>query len=425
MSERQKPTTGSVRLADRNERDWRAVGILLTSLLLTIVLSAMAAGAPANESPTLWVTLSLAVSAMVFIAIVIWQACEPFAEAAQWIGIRFRLPPSVRGATLDAVASSMPELFSGIFFVIVAVSTGPDIQQQLTQMTEGFGSSIAICAGSAIYNLMLIPAVCAITISYMRPERPQIEFSKEVINRDGAWVIAVQLGLLIVLFLPRLHWWIALLGIAAYGAYATQMYFDARRHQRHTANTPSEQNKLPDGSYFLFGFLYVRFTMTSVIATLAVATAIAAGACYGLVELTNYSAHALNIPPFFVAVILAAAASSIPDTFVSLGAARRGDDSGAISNVFGSNIFDICIGMALPLLVCCYLNGWQPLELMSENHETIQGVAGLRILLFVLTSIGMSVLWTQRRISRRTAYLFCGLYALFVGYAVLGSLGVL
>ena len=74
-----------------------------------------------------WMLLLL-ISEAVVIAIVIAQACDPFADAAQWIGETFRIPGSIRGATIDAVASSIPELFSGIFFVLLAFSATGDGQ---------------------------------------------------------------------------------------------------------------------------------------------------------------------------------------------------------------------------------------------------------------------------------------------------------
>ena len=70
--------------------------------------------------------------------------------------------------------------------------------------------------------------------------------------------------------------------------------------------------------------------------------------------------------------------------FLSIGAARRGDDSGAVSNAFGSNIFDICVSLSVPLLVNSYLLGWEPVPLTSDG-EPIEGLVDLRILLAVLT----------------------------------------
>lgn len=407
--------TRLIEYGNRDSIDWMGLLFLIGFSIATMFFWIFS-GPAASVS---W-QLAFAVSACGLISVVIWQACEPFAEAAQWIGIRFRIPGSVRGATLDAIASSMPELFSGIFFVVVALTmvdpeSGTEALRKET--TSGFASSIAICAGSSIYNLVLIPAICAIAIAASRPSKPQIEFEKEVLNRDGFWVIASQFGLLVILYLPTLYWWLAVVAILAYVAYILQLVTATRKFRR-DAERPDEHD-LPEGTKLCFGLLRLNFVMASVVTTLVVSTLVAAAACYFLVELTNHSARAMNVPAFFVAVILAAAASSVPDTFMSLGAARRGDDSGAISNVFGSNIFDICIGMSIPLLVCCYLNDWQPLILAGDNRDTIQGVAGLRVLLFVLTGTVMVMLWRRRIITRSMGYFFCCLYLVFVAYAVM------
>ena len=123
------------------------------------------------------------------ISIVIAQACDPFADAAQYIGETFKLPGSVRGATLDAVASSMPELFCGIFFVVLAISAaGTDDAAVVLAGAERYGATIATCAGSAVYDMILIPAFCAIFISYFRKDRPSIVIDDEVISRDGLWL---------------------------------------------------------------------------------------------------------------------------------------------------------------------------------------------------------------------------------------------
>jgi len=87
----------------------------------------------------------------------------------------------------------------------------------------------------------------------------------------------------------------------------------------------------------------VNLSFKSAWIVIGLSTIVAAIACYWLVEVTQATATTLNVPIFFVAVILAAAASSVPDTFLSVGAAMRGDDDGAVSNAFGSNIFDLCV----------------------------------------------------------------------------------
>ena len=114
-----------------------------------------------------------------------------------------------------------------------------------------------------------------------------------------------------------------------------------------------------------------------------------------------------------------------PDTLLSVGAALRGDDSGAVSNAFGSNIFDICVCLAVPLMLGSFLNGWQPVSLLDESGEPMVGLVGLRMLLGVLTVVTLAIMWHNRQLTRTKAIVLCALYGVFIAYAVLGSLGVL
>ena len=403
------------------------------------------------------------------ISIVIWQVCDPFADAAQWVGVRFRLPGSVRGATLDAVASSMPELFSGIFFVVLALQTvssgDADLaaRERITAAAEGYGATIATCAGSAVYNMILIPAFCALVISFVRPARPTIDVEDEVISRDGVWFLSTQILLIMFLYQEKMMWWMGVCLLAVYTVYIAQLYFDAKRYQRcmdflggylkeHGADTPipdviaaaaeqrlrlnanivlcaqqaygcdADEDATDDSAGLFFGYVNVRLSGPVAAAILLVATLIAAAACYFLVEATMETAAILEVPTFFVAVILAAAASSVPDTFLAIAAARRGDDSGAVSNAFGSNIFDICICLSIPLLVNSWMTDWQPVSLLQDGRP-IPGIVGLRVLLVFLTVVNLAIMWHERQITRFKAVVMCGLYIVFVAYAVLGSLG--
>lgn len=419
--------------------------------------------------------------AVVLISIVIKEACDPFADAAQWVGDTFHIPGSVRGATLDAIASSMPELFSGIFFVVVAMSaistldsegverSAEDVvSEQEIAGAKGYGSTIATCAGSAIYNMILIPAFCAIFISFSRPKRPTIDVEDEVIARDGLWFVSCEIILILFLFNNQMHWWMAAAFLGLYVVYILQLFRDAKVYRQqmqlvmgrlqtvgvearthdvvagfeeegvrvtHTlvdkardrirGEDEDEEEEAPDNAGALFGYWNIPLSGLSATLILLICTGFAAGACYFLVEITYETAELLQVPAFFVAVIIAAAASSVPDTLLSIGSAKRGDDSGAVSNAFGSNIFDICICLSIPLLVNSFLNGWQPVSLLRQNGEPIEGLVGLRILLVVLTVITLAIIWHNRQLSRNKAFVLCGLYLIFIAYAVLGSLGVI
>ncbi|PQO40590.1 hypothetical protein DTL21_01290 [Bremerella cremea] len=410
--------------------------------------------------------------AVVVISIVIWQACDPFADAAQWVGTTLGVPGSVRGATLDAVASSLPELFSGIFFVVLAIaSVDPSNSTALEAAgAEGFGATIATCAGSAVYNMILIPAIVTMTIAAYRKSRPTIDVEDEVLARDGVWFLVCELVLLGCLYQDAMQWWMGVILILMYFFYIGQLYRDTMIYRQRvkyiahylnangletaTATVVSdlakqdhkvhpllvdkirdeiksgevegeeEVEEVPDGAGALFGFVEIPLNGITATLILVISTALAAGACYFLVEVTRDTAHTLGVPTFFVAVILAAAASSVPDTFLSIGSAMRGDDSGAVSNAFGSNIFDICICLSVPLLVNSYLVGWGPVSL-TQDGEPIAGLVGLRISLFVLTGITLAIMWHNRQLTFRKSLILCVLYGLFITYAVLGSLGIL
>ena len=395
--------------------------------MVLMIVAAMAAAIFYAARSTLgwWGDLGFILSFATAISILIGEACDPFSDAAQWVGHRLQLPGSVRGATLDAIASSMPELFTGLFFVMVALSGNMSQAERLMASSDGYGSTIATCAGSSIYNLILIPALCAIMVSYTRPNRPTISIESDVLYRDGMWTFCVQAGLLVFLCQRELTWHMGVIAIVAYFVYVLHLYISTRRFQSNVASGQLVQEEVEDSAGVLFGRFDIQLNWRSAITILVIATAVAAAACYFLVELTNFSAHQMGVPPFFVAVILTAAVSSVPDTFLSLNSAKRGDDSGAVSNVFGSNIFDVCIGMSIPLLVCCYLNDWQPVQLVEPDESTMAGVVGLRIFLFVLTSVAMGIMWTRRSISRTSGWVLVGLYGLFTAYAVLGGLGII
>jgi len=433
--------------------DWIAIAVTLVALMGLAVTSPWGLNIP----------LAFLLLQVVVISVIIWQACDPFADAAQWVGETFRIPGSVRGATLDAVASSMPELYSGIFFVVVAVTASTSDQTSAQAASEeGFGATLATCAGSAVYNMILIPAIVALVISVYRKSRPTVDVEPEVITRDGLWFLGCEAVLIIFLFQDKMYWWMGVVLLLMYFVYILQLYFDARRYQAamdaihdHLGevgdDTPTEQivetlkeAKIPvnqmlvekikhsrsdeeedeaDSASVLYGAFNIPLNGLSAITILLSTTIIAAVSCYWLVEVTRATAYELDVSVFFVAVILAAAASSVPDTFLSVGAAMRGDDSGAVSNVFGSNIFDICICLSIPLLVNSYLLNWEPVLLVDSDGDTIEGLVDLRILLAVLTGITLLILWHNLQLTRAKSFVLCGLYGVFIAYAIAGSFG--
>jgi cation:H+ antiporter len=422
----------------------------------------------ASAAPSTASKLLLAVFQVSTVSIVIWLACDPFADAAQFLGEQWRIPSSVRGATLDAVASSLPELFTGLFFVVVMLTAADQQPDQALNGNpgEGFGATIATCAGSAVYNMILIPAFCGITIALTRIQKPIIEIDRKVISRDGFWFLVCEVVLVVFLFQKQLTWHLAAILIGLYAIYLTWLWIDARKYRVARADaiallrdkvTPDDQqirdalaqggiNASPnlidyvrrelgddvnlreevddvESAGVLFGCFDIPLSATVAYCVLVASTFVTAIACYWLVNVTVSIAMTLQIPVFFVAVIVAAAASSVPDTLLSVGAAQRGDDDGAVSNAFGSNIFDICICLSVPLIAGIYLNGGRPIDLLVDG-EPMPGLFGLQVLLLTLTAITLGILAHRLRLTFRKSIVLVCLYLIFISYAVLGSLGI-
>jgi cation:H+ antiporter len=126
---------------------------------------------------------------------------------------------------------------------------------------------------------------------------------------------------------------------------------------------------------------------------------------------TEMLSELMNIPILFVAVVLSAAASSVPDTVISIKDAKKGNYDDAISNALGSNIFDISFALGLPLLLY---------TLVFRNIEMDPGIrdlsAELWMFLLLTTVLGAVIFNIGKRLSRIKGIVFLLIYAAFVFY---------
>jgi cation:H+ antiporter len=128
---------------------------------------------------------------------------------------------------------------------------------------------------------------------------------------------------------------------------------------------------------------------------------------------TKWLSDGLHIPILFIAVVLSAAASSVPDTVISVKDAKKGNYDDAISNALGSNIFDISFALGLPLLVYTLMHG--PIEMEST---VVEMSTELWMFLLITTIFGAILFNIGRKLTLWKAYLFILIYLLFVLYVV-------
>jgi Ca2+/Na+ antiporter len=145
--------------------------------------------------------------ALVFVLIsmaIIMYACDGFEPAADHLGTEvYKMGPGIRGASIEAVASSLPELFTTMFLLFVFHDE------------DGFSAGIATCAGSAIFNGAVIPALCilAVTIKGVKNDDgvvekvTQIELYRGTLIRDGCFFLGAEIILIVFLNGTALSWW--------------------------------------------------------------------------------------------------------------------------------------------------------------------------------------------------------------------------
>lgn len=345
----------------------------------------------------------LYIALIIFSCIVIWRVSDSFEVASDYLGRN--LSEGVRGATINAIGSSIPELLTTLFFLFYLHDR------------DGFAGGIGTTAGSALFNGMVIPAIVILVVVGIGWTK-SIAISRKVILRDGLTLIFAELILIFVISENTLELWHGLILMGIYVGYIAYMLGTMKWTPPN--DTSSIVEKKPTSS-LLKAFITLdlerliighRTLKNQNAWLLLVVTTIVMGvACFLLVHACEALGVAIGVPVYFVAVILASMATSVPDTILSVKDARRGNYDDAVSNALGSNIFDICFALGAPLFI--YIAFYGPITM---SVETVQNVTELRLLLLLLTILAFLIYFVGRGMGQIKAYSLLGLYALFVLY---------
>ena len=147
-----------------------------------------------------------------FTCLFIWRACDGFEVASDYIGRN--LSEGVRGGTINAISSSIPELLTTLIALFVLADK------------DGFAIGIGTTAGSALFNGMVIPAVCLLAvvgIAIRGKVQNSVKVSTKVILRDGLFLIVAEVLLIFTLNGSKLYWWQGFLLLVFYGIYFSYM----------------------------------------------------------------------------------------------------------------------------------------------------------------------------------------------------------
>lgn len=339
---------------------------------------------------------------------IIWKAGGSFDTASEYLGRK--MSAGVKGATINAVGSSIPELFTSIFFLL------------LHRDEQGFAGGIGTSTGSAVFNAIIIPAVVILVVSLKL--KNCIVISKKVILRDGISLIIAEFVLIYIIgkgTLTRIH---GLFLMLLYAVYLMVLFVGMKRNTMVSADKKimvEHKNHLSALMRLDLRAVIIRdkpLNSLNAWALLLISICVIGAACFLLVYSCELLGEETNISLYFVSIILASAATSVPDMVLSVKDAQNGNYNDALSNAFGSNVFDICFAIGFPLFLFTFIYN-KPIQLSSQ---TIQDIMPLQVLLILFTLITIIIFLMGRSLGRAKAYILLFMYGIFINFIIFQSL---
>ncbi len=335
--------------------------------------------------------------------LIIWRSSDGFELAADFLGRK--LPAGIKGATINAIASSMPEFLTTIFFLFYL------------RDADGFSGGLGVSSGSALFNLLIIPSMAVLMLVYMG-QKEKVILNKKVLLREGSVLLLSQLLFIIFLFSNDLSGVHGLFLVFLYLAYLGLLFLITKRKKMEDPGFVTSETRpmqawpmrivtLDISAMVLKGKPMTRGRAWLL---LGMSTLVMSAGTWILVLGTDLFGEVTNIPLIFVAVVLSAAATSVPDTILSMKDAKKGNYDDAISNALGSNIFDIAFALGLPILLYNLIYG-QSISLPETILDFTQEVW---VFLLLATIIALVIMYWGKYFTRLKAWLLLGIYILFL-----------
>ncbi|MFW6003554.1 MAG: sodium:calcium antiporter [Halanaeroarchaeum sp.] len=314
--------------------------------------------------------------------LVIWKGSEYFEGAAERLSKHYGLPVAFHGAIVVAVGSSFPEVSS------VVIST---------VFHDDFSLGVGAIVGSAIFNLLVIPALSAFFSE-------ELGTTRSLVHKDAQFYIISVLILFIVFALGATYVPggtnsaailtppLAIIPLATYGVYLFLHQQDVEDDERE--RTPGIDSARAWG-------------------TLAVALLVIAVGVEGLVRAALTLGDRFGTPSFLWGLTVIAAATSLPDAFVSIRAAKQNDSVTSLTNVLGSNTFNLLVAI--------------PIGVLLAGSATINFLTAIPTMGFLAFATLVFVVFTRTdlELTDLEAAGFLGLYVLFLVWMTLESIGVI
>lgn len=337
---------------------------------------------------------------------IIWKASASFDLASSFL--TRHLSEGIKGPTVNAIASSLPELLISFFFLFYI----GDIQ--------GFSAGFATIIGSSIFNIAIIPAASFLIVYYTKGVST-FPTNKKIIEQDGFFLLVTVLALVVGLYVGGISILFSVILILLYGAYIFLVFLKRGGQSQPIPNTEVYELTTSNNSLWKkiisldFAALVLRnksLTTTNSLIIFIISLVVISASCKQLVHSSEHLSELLNVNIFFVTFFITAVASSIPDLVLSIKDAKNEKYKDAFSNAYGSNIFDICIGIGLPVLIYLLVNGQNELSTSTSSFSN-EIIFSSSILLLLFSVIITAVYWLKSINFARGIFVII-LYVLFL-----------
>ena len=312
----------------------------------------------------------------------IWFGSGWLEESAGRLGSYYGLPAVVQGSVVVAVGSSFPELSSVV----------------LTALAGSFDMGVGAIVGSAVFNILVIPALAGLTTD------DDLEASRTIVYKEAQfYMVAVATVVvtfaLAVIYSPapgtelvgQITRPLAMIPLLLYGLYLFIQYQDVSDYD---AEGTGETNVLRAWGKLVVGLVVILVAVEALVS--------------GVESLST----TFSIPAFLAGVTIIAAATSLPDTLVSVRSARHGEGVTSLGNVLGSNTFDLLVAIPVGVLIV----GSAPVD-----FAVAVPMLGVLTLATVLLFTAMR---TELSLTTVESYTLLAAYVLFVGWVVAETVGL-
>lgn len=352
-------------------------------------------------------------------------ASDQFEVAADFLGRH--MPPGIKGATYNAIGSSMPELMTGLAFIFTIPSLA---------IAEGLMATVAVTAGSAVFNIVIIPAFVILSVTMFGPKIKHIKIQKSTIIRDGAFLLLAELLLIFFMGLREITWWVSAVLVATYLIYFYFLMNELKSSGKSFNSCglggdvtiwsgPEDEEEYPSFLKSLLTLDMVNLRYGGVVATnkqawavLTFSVVILGIACHALATSVVEMATILEVPVYITSVILAAAATSVPDAILSVKDSRKGNYDDSMSNTIGSNIFDITVATGVPLLLYTTIFGTIDLVISDALADQVQL---LRIVLFGVSAAVLAMFLRTGKVGKPEAVAMLALYVGWITWIIISA----